>query len=281
MLPISGPMEIYRTALDVFLDEDIGRGDMTSDMIFTDQIMNAVIFVKQPCVLAGLVEAVDIFLLKDLSVFPRSKDGDILKKGTHVLEVEGKARDVLSVERTALNLLSSMSGIATQTRYLVEKVNRNNPKCHVSATRKTTPGYRYYEKKAVVIGGGNPHRFGLFDAILIKDNHLAVAGGLDAVLEKIKDRKVPAEIEVESMQDAEKCAEAGVEIVMLDNFSPAHARDAYQKLKNINPNILVEVSGGITSENIEDYAKHADIISLSSITLSAPAVDFSMEVLGE
>lgn len=274
-------MEMYRTVLDVFLTEDIGQGDMTSDMIFTDHTTRGVIIVKQPCVLAGLVEAVDLFLLKGLSVFPKSKDGEVLKPGTQVMEVEGKATDVLSVERTALNLLSSMSGIATQTRMLVEKVNRKNTKCHVSATRKTTPGYRYYEKKAVVIGGGNPHRFGLFDAILIKDNHLAIAGGLDAVLEKIKDRTVPAEIEVESMQDAEKCAEAGVEIVMLDNFSPAHARDAYQKLKNINPNIVVEVSGGITFENIEAYAEHADIISLSSITMAAPGVDFTMEILEE
>ncbi len=271
-------MEIYRTGLDVFLKEDIADKDVTSQSLFSNEAAKGVVFVKENCILAGLVEAVDLFILRDLSVFPKSNDGDLLKPGTQVLEVEGRVVDLLSVERTALNILSSMSGIATKTRILAEKIKRINPECKVSATRKTTPGYRYYEKKAVVIGGGNPHRFGLFDAILIKDNHIAIAGGLDIVLERIKDRKMPAEIEVENIEDAQKCAEAGIEMVMLDNFDPVSARAAYQKLKNINQNIVVEVSGGITPENIERYAMYADIISSSSITMSAKAVDFSMEI---
>jgi nicotinate-nucleotide pyrophosphorylase (carboxylating) len=272
-------MEIDKTGLDVILKEDIGEKDITSEMLFDKETAKGIIFTKENCVLAGLMEAVDLFLLKALSVFPKSNDGNILKPGTQVLEVEGRAVDILSVERTALNMLSKMSGIATRTRLLTEMVKKINPDCSVSATRKTTPGFRYYEKKAVVIGGGNPHRFGLFDAVLIKDNHIAIAGGLDKVLERIKDKQVPVEIEVESLEDGEKCAKAGVEIVMLDNFKPEEAETAYQKLKNINPNIVVEVSGGITVGNIKQYAKHADIISLSSVTISAPAIDFSMEIM--
>jgi len=133
---------MYRTDLDLFLQEDIGEGDLTSNMLFDKEAAKGIILVKENCVLAGLVEALDLFLLKGLSVFPKKNDGDILDPGTQVMEVEGNASDILSVERTALNILSKMSGIATKTKMLSEVVAKINPACHVSATRKTTPGLR-------------------------------------------------------------------------------------------------------------------------------------------
>ena len=273
-------MTMQKTPIAHFLKEDIGKGDITCDMLFKDQHAEAYIFTKQPCVLAGLVEAIDLFTLKRVSVHPMAEDGQILPKDSTILEMSGRAKDLLCVERTALNVLSRMSGIATQTRWLVEKVHRKNQKCLVAATRKTTPGFRFYEKKAVVIGGGNPHRFGLFDAVLIKDNHIAMSGGLENVLKKVKKRKIPVEIEVEDIAGALRCAEVGIEVIMLDNFKPGDAKEAYEAIKKINPTCVVEISGGITPENIEDYAAFADMISLGYLTHTVRPIDFSMEYRG-
>jgi len=279
ILAISCPMGVYKSDLSGFLKEDIGRGDITSATLFKNEQARAYIFTKQPCILAGLVEAIDLFALKRLAVFPKSEDGAKVAAGTTVLEVGGKAKDMLQVERTALNILSRMSGIATQTGRLTELVRKKNPSCQVAATRKTTPGFRFYEKKAVVIGGGNPHRFGLFDAILVKDNHIAVAGGLDNVLERVKGAKVPVEIEVEDLEGALKCAQAGIDIIMLDNFTPRKAEEAYDAVKKVSPATVVEVSGGITEDTIAEYACSADIISLGSLTHTVRPIDFSMEIL--
>lgn len=273
-------MDIQENYLDMFLTEDIGKGDVTAELVFDGEEAKAYIFVKESCVLAGLVEAVDMFKTRDITVFPKAEDGEVLKPGTTVMELQGKAADMMTIERTALNILAKMSGIASETRLLVEKVMDVNPDCHVAATRKTTPGFRYYEKKAVVIGGGNPHRFGLFDAVMIKDNHLAVLRGLDNTLERIKERSRPVEIEVENLEDALKCANAGVEIIMLDNFTPEDAEAAYKAIKEINEKAVVEVSGGINADKIDKYCRHADIISVGYITQSAKAIDFSMEIVG-
>jgi nicotinate-nucleotide pyrophosphorylase (carboxylating) len=172
-----------------------------------------------------------------------------------------------------------MSGIATLTNKLVEKCKKSNPKVEIAATRKTTPGCRYYEKKAVKIGGGIPHRYGLYDAILIKDNHIKMVGSVEECIKRVKKTGKEIEIEVENIDDAMKAAKSGANIIMLDNFTPEDVKKAYKKIKKINKNIEVEVSGGIKPENITEYAKYAEVISLGMLTHSVKSVDFSLEII--
>ncbi|RLF37771.1 MAG: carboxylating nicotinate-nucleotide diphosphorylase [Thermoplasmata archaeon] len=268
--------------IDIYLSEDLGQeGDITSDSIFGDERGKAVIIAKEDCLLAGLEEAEEVFRRVGARLVKRKKDGEEVKKGEVVAEVEGRVKDILKGERLALNFLCRMSGIASETRKLVEKCKRINPRIEIAATRKTTPGFRKYEKKAVVIGGGVPHRFGLFDAVLIKDNHLKVVGSVEEavkrVREKIKDKII--EVEVENEKDAIKAAEIGVDWIMLDNIPAEKGRKIASKLRKINPNVKIEASGGINEENITDYAEFADRISLGYITHSIKSKDFSLEIV--
>ena len=174
-----------------------------------------------------------------------------------------------------------MSGIATETKKLVDICKSINPKVTIAATRKTTPGFRKYEKKAVVIGGGESHRFGLFDAVMIKDNHIKLIGSVDKAITKIKEKvqnKV-IEIEVENEKDAMTAARLNVDVIMLDNFDPKTAKDIANSIHKINQNILIEISGGVTSNNISKYASFADRISLGYITHSIKSIDFSLEII--
>ena len=194
--------------------------------------------------------------------------------------MSGSARAILAGERLALNIVMRMSGIATLTRSLVDKCRKVNPKVRVAATRKTTPGFRYFEKKAVLIGGGDPHRMGLYDAVLIKNNHIRLAGGVKEALKRAAKGSymMKVEIEVETPEQAFVALENGADIIMLDNFGPEEAKKLSHRLKKARPEVLIEISGGIRPDNIEKYAAAADIVSLGWLTHSVRSVDFSMKV---
>ena len=270
-----------KSKLQEFLREDIGSGDITSELVIPPNTKaKGRILCKEQCVLAGVAEAKAVFEELGANVSRSKEDGPEVRKGDVVLEVEGPARSILAGERLALNFVMRMSGIATLTHNLVARCRRINPKIRVAATRKTTPGFREFEKKAVLLGGGDPHRAGLYDAVLIKDNHIRVAGGVKEALRRAKGgsftKKI--EIEVENEKDARTAAENGADIIMLDNFKPDDAKKLSAELKKINPDVLIEVSGGIRPENVEQYAAGADIISLGWLTHSVKSVDFSMEI---
>ncbi len=268
--------------IDKFLKEDLGKkGDITSDSLFTSEVAKAKIIVKEECIVAGVKEVKKIFEKLNVTAIFFSNDGDLVKKTQVIAELDGKAASILKGERLALNILGRMSGIATETKKLVDTVKKINPNVTIAATRKTTPGFRKYEKKAVIIGGGEPHRMGLYDAVMIKDNHIKIIGSVEIAIkivkQKIKDKII--EIEVETEKDAIKAAELGVDVIMLDNFDPESAKKTAEKIRKINNKILIEISGGITKENIQRYASFADRISLGCITHSVKNIDFSLEIL--
>lgn len=260
-----------------FLREDIGRGDVTSESLFTGERAKGTIFARQPCVLAGLEEAGKVF--KALGLRPRllAKDGSKVKAGTPVLTVEGLAVKILKGERLALNFLMRMSGIATETRRLVDVCERAGARVLVAGTRKTVPGFRRYDKKAIELGGGWPHRMGLFDGVLIKDNHLTLVSIKEAV-KRTRRLGKPIEVEAGSEKDALEAVGAGADIVMLDNMTPKKARAVSRSIRSQYPRVKIEISGGITPDNILDYARSADLISLGHLTHSAKAANFSMDV---
>jgi nicotinate-nucleotide pyrophosphorylase (carboxylating) len=267
---------------DRFLMEDLKeKGDVTSDSIFTDEIAKAYVIAKEDCVIAGLEELKIVFNKTGLQVKLNFKDGDFVTKDSIVAEINGLIRSILKGERLALNFICKMSGIATETKKLVDKCKAINPKITIAATRKTTPGFRKYEKKAVVLGGGEAHRYGLYDAVLIKDNHIKGAGSVKKVIELIKQKVTDKiiEIEVEREQDAYTAARMDVDVIMLDNFKPEKGERIAKKIRNINNKILIEISGGITPKNIINYASFADRISLGYLTHSIKAKNFSLELI--
>jgi nicotinate-nucleotide pyrophosphorylase (carboxylating) len=262
-----------------FLKEDLGHGDITSEALIGDVEAKARIVAKEPCVLAGLEEATATFQHLGVQTESSYKDGQRIDKGAIVLKLSGMAKPILAGERLALNFLMRMSGIATQTSDLVSVCRERNPSVNVAATRKTTPGFRYFEKKAVRLGGGDPHRFRLDDAFLIKDNHLKVVGSAKEAIRRAKathfNKKV--EIEVETEEDALEAAQAGADIIMLDNMPPDVGRGVAKRIREIS-SCMIEVSGRITPQNIADYADYADVISLGWITHSVRSIDFSLEI---
>jgi len=267
-------------ALKDFLKEDLGKGDITTKALIGKERAVAVIFSKQDCVLAGLEEASQIFGLLGLKSSTAFVDGQRIHEGDQVLRIEGPARSILVGERVALNFLMRMSGIATQTRDLVNRCKRINPEVEVAATRKTTPGFRYYEKKSVTLGGGNPHRFRLDSEYLIKDNHLAIVKSISEAIEKAKSkakgRKI--EIEVKTEEEALEAARSGADIIMLDNMPPETGAKVAEKIGEIC-NAKIEASGGITPKNIEEYATYANMISLGWLTHSFRSMDFSLKII--
>jgi nicotinate-nucleotide pyrophosphorylase (carboxylating) len=212
------------------------------------------------------------------------RDGQEVSGGTIVLDVRGPGLGLLKVERTLLNLLSHMSGVATATAELVAVVKKNGSSARIACTRKTLPGLRYFEKRAVELGGGDTHRLRLDDAVLIKDNHLALTGSITAAVRKAKERvsfTKKIEVEATSPGQAVEAAEAGADIVLLDNMTPVQVKKSLDLLetKKLRGRLLVEVSGGITKGNIAGYAiKGVDVISVGSITNSARAIDVSLKL---
>jgi nicotinate-nucleotide pyrophosphorylase (carboxylating) len=267
--------------LEEYLQEDLGFGDITSDTLFSDECAKAIIIAKNDCIVAGVEEIENLFRLFCLEVQAIVKDGDPIKKDDQVMSVSGEVRAILKCERLALNILMRMSGIATATSDLVTKCKKINPNIKIAATRKTTPGFRYYEKRAVLIGGGEPHRFQLSDAVMIKDNHLKIIGSIEKALEKINRIKFNKKIEVEvtTKDQARTAAKLGADIIMLDNMTPNQVKTISSELKKLRPDVILEISGRITPENIESYVPYADVISLGWLTHSAPSKDFSLDVV--
>ena len=267
------------------LREDEGFGDITSNSLIPEnKIFYAKLISKDDGILAGIEIIKEMFMEYGIKILSSKNDGDEISKGDVLLEVEGNARKILLLERTALNLLMRMSGVATVTNRIVTKVNAVNPKIRVAGTRKTAPALQKFDKLAIAIGGGDPHRSALDDMVLIKDNHIAVVGSVKEALELAKcnvsfSKKI--EIEVESVEDAVIACENGADIVMFDNMSPEEAKitlDALEE-KDLRKDVLIEISGGITEENILDYAPlDVDIISLGSITHQASSLNFSLDM---
>ena len=288
------------------LAEDVGSGDVTClATIPTDAVAQARVVAKAPLVCAGLPIGERVFraLDADVAVQLLAKDGAVVSKGSELARIRGHARAILSGERTALNFLAHLSGIATLTHRFVERLAGTNAK--IRDTRKTTPGLRTLEKYAVRMGGGTNHRIGLYDAILLKENHIAVAGGVKPALDKAHayassqmqpqemtayesiaaprgnaaNVSLPIQIEVRDERELREAVEAGAESVLLDNMTPATAAGCVKLARNLRPDVIVEISGGITLENARAYAETgADFLSSGALTHSAPAADLSLLV---
>lgn len=267
------------------LKEDEGFGDVTSNALIPEnKIFYAKLISKDDGILAGIEIIKEMFLEYGIEIISSKNDGDEINMGDVLLELEGNARKILLLERTALNLLMRMSGVATVTNRIVTKVNGVNPKIRVAGTRKTAPALQKYDKLAIAIGGGDPHRYALDDMILIKDNHIAVVGSVKEALHLAKENNSfskKIEIEVESIEDAIIASENGADIIMFDNMSPEQAQNALDALNenDLRSNVLIEISGGITEGNILDYASlDVDIISLGSLTHATPSLNFSLDM---
>lgn len=282
-------MEIKQEDLLTFihraLEEDVRDGDHTSlSTVPEGAIGKARLLVKDTGILAGVALAELIFKTVDprLKTDVLMQDGDPIQPGDIVMYVEGPDRSILTAERLVLNCMQRMSGIATVTRSIVKKLE--GTRCKVLDTRKTTPGIRLLEKWAVKIGGGVNHRFGLFDMILIKDNHADYAGGiknaLTAAQNYVKERglNLPIEIEVRNLEELKEVLQVGgVVRIMLDNFSYDQIREA---MKLINGRFPVEASGGITPENVRDYAETGvDYVSMGYLTHSVKSLDLSLKAM--
>jgi len=269
-----------RKALDNFLAEDIGKGDITSNLLPRKKI-TANIISRQEGMVAGVQYVKYIFISRGCKVKILKKDGSKIKPNQKIMRISGFAHIILSCERTALNLLSRMSGIATQTNHFVNKIRKVNPKVKLYSTRKTAPGLRLFDKDAVEIGGGNRHRMSLDDMIMIKDNHLAVSDSVFELVQKACKKYKTVEVEVEGLNDAILAAKAGATIIMLDNRSTKEISKIINVLKKLHlrDKIKIEASGGIDASNIQSYAKTGvDMISVGKITSSAPGLDLSLEV---
>ena len=263
--------------LSQFLAEDIGKGDITSNLLPKKKITVKIIS-RENAIIAGVSYAKEIFKLKGCSSKILKKDGSKIKPNQTIMIISGNAGNILTCERTALNLLTRMSGIATQTNALVKKIPK---KTKLYATRKTAPGLRYFDKEAVEIGGGKKHRLTLDEMVMIKDNHIAISESLLSLIKKTKKKYKKFEVEVENTSDAILAAKEGATIIMLDNFTPAQIKKTIQTLKNqkLRKTILLEASGGITSKNISKYGQtEVDIISVGSITNSVKGIDMSLEI---
>lgn len=272
-----------RESLERFLQEDIGTGDITSRNIISKntEARAEIICKSSASIVCGLEEASLVFDICGCRAESLTKDGARIGKGKAVMRITGNAADILKAERTALNLIMRMSGIATETRKLAGLAG----KVVILATRKTAPGLRYFDKKAVVTGGGGAHRMRLDDMILIKDNHLAIAGSPRDCIRKARSNAgsaVKIECEAKTTAEAVDAIAAGADIVMLDNFSPSRAAKTIKTLRGLGlgKKFKIEISGGVNEHNIRKYAKCGpDFISLGYITHSPRAVDFSLEII--
>jgi len=265
------------------LSEDVGDGDhSTLSAIEPTALGNAKLLVKENGILAGVEIAIQIFSFYDpnLSVKSYMKDGARIKIGDIAFEVNGSARSILTTERLVLNIMQRMSGIATKTAELVEKVKHTN--VTLLDTRKTTPLFRFFEKEAVKIGGGKNHRFGLYDMIMLKDNHIDYAGGVKMAITKAKkyiienNKQLKIEVEVRNFRELNENLEVGgIDVIMLDNFTPTDIRKA---LELINKTYKVEASGGIDQSNLIEYAETGvDYISIGALTHQIKSLDLSLK----
>jgi nicotinate-nucleotide pyrophosphorylase (carboxylating) len=279
----------HKDAIDRFIDqaleEDIEGGDHSSNACFNEELeREAVLRVKGDCVIAGITLAEKIFHRYDasLNISPSAKDGEKLEQGAQAFRVKGKAKSLLATERLVLNCMQRMSGIATLSRQLSQKIQHTH--CKILDTRKTTPGFRYPEKWAVAIGGGHNHRMGLFDAIMIKDNHIDFCGGLAQALEKTKAYlaqnalKIPVIVEVRNTLEIDQVMRfPWVKRILLDNMSPEVLTE---NIKKINGKFETEASGNITAQHLVCYAETGvDYVSMGALTYAAVPIDLSLKAV--
>jgi nicotinate-nucleotide pyrophosphorylase (carboxylating) len=266
-----------------FIEEDAPYGDVTSAAVIPDITCDAVIRAEQAGIIAGLDEAALLFSHFGVSVKHRIHDGNTVSKNDVLLSLGGDAKTILLIERTALNIIGRMSGIATQTRKIVDLVSAVNPHCRIAATRKTCPGSRILDKKAVAIGGGDPHRMNLSDGLLIKDNHLALVP-LDIAVAAAKKNTLykKIEVEAETPETALLAAQAGADIIMLDNMSPDQITRTIRELKHedLRDRVIIELSGGIDESSLARYAVlDVDVISLGTLTHSVKNLSVNLEII--
>jgi nicotinate-nucleotide pyrophosphorylase (carboxylating) len=282
-------MDDLRTFLNVrqmlahYLQEDVGAGDITSDSIIPAGLeAQAEIACKsRSAIVCGLEEASMVFDICGCNSQVLVKEGSKVEKGMAVMNVSGSARAILKAERTALNIMMRMSGIATETRCIVDLAKGIT----ILATRKTAPGLRYFDKKAVVLGGGGTHRMRLDDMVLIKDNHLNIVSDIEKSVRTARKNvgsSIKVECEARSEEEAIAAVAAEADIVMLDNFTPRQAQETIKKIRRmgLRKNVQIELSGGINQKNIRYYARaKPDFISLGYITHSFKAIDFSLQIM--
>ena len=276
-------MEIPPSVINIIysaLEEDIGQGDVTTNLLIPeDRKSKAYCIAKENFVLAGLPFAREVFMILDHSILFKTlyNDGSKVKKGNIIAEISGKTCVILKGERVSLNILQRLSGIATLTNRYVEKTR--GLKAKIVDTRKTTPCHRFMEKYAVKVGGGYNHRFGLFDGILIKDNHIKTLGSIKKAVREAKKghHLFKIEVEVKNLKELKEAIESGADIIMLDNMS---VRDMKEAVKIAKGRVMLEASGNISLENVREVAETGvDLISVGALTHSAPAVDISLKIV--
>ena len=268
------------------LSEDLaGYGDITSALTVPLGLDGkAVITAREEMVVCGLplAEAVMREVDPEALFTVAVRDGAPVSDGDRLVTIEGQVRSILSAERTMLNFLSHLSGVATQSRRFARAVGGSG--ATVVDTRKTTPGLRFWEKRAVVHGGCQNHRFGLFDMVLIKNNHLTAAGGVQAAMDRVKSAHphfVKIEVEVESEADLREAIACGADVIMLDNQSSESLRGLVELARELDPHVVLEASGGVTLDSVREIAETGvDLISTSAVTMGAPAVDVGLTLLG-
>ncbi|MFD0698928.1 carboxylating nicotinate-nucleotide diphosphorylase [Paenibacillus sp. GCM10027628] len=276
-------MELIRKNIRQWLEEDIGTGDVTTlTTIPLEHESKGIIHVKEDGILCGLPIAKEVFSVVDpaLQFEPKAVEGSSVKKGTVLAVVEGNTRSILLGERLSLNLMQRLSGIATKTHEFVEALE--GLPTRLVDTRKTTPGHRLLEKYAVRVGGGHNHRFGLYDAVMIKDNHIKGSGGITQAVQAAR-KQIPhtmkIEVEVENFDQLQEALTAGADIIMLDNMVPEKMKEAVSIIKNKAPHIVVEGSGSVTLQTIKKMAESGvDVISVGRLTYSVAALDISLDL---
>lgn len=262
------------------LQEDIGNGDLTASLIPSGKVLSATVVSRENAVLCGKRWFVQCFtaLAPDTAIAWFADDGNRVRAGQKLCEIKGEARALLTAERSALNFLQLLSAVATQTQYYVDAVAGTG--AAIVDTRKTLPGLRLAQKYAVMCGGGVNHRVGLYDGILIKENHIVAAGGIRSALEKALEIAPPdvfIQIEVESLQELQEALAAGARMVLLDNFTLAQLTDAVALIRQSSERILLEASGNITLDNVRQVAETGvDRISVGSLTKNIQAIDLSL-----
>jgi nicotinate-nucleotide pyrophosphorylase (carboxylating) len=269
---------IIRKVLQLALEEDIGTGDVTTHSVLTgDEIGKASAVAKGDIVVAGIDVFQEAFLFVDQTIrfIGHFEDGQYVQKGHILAEIAGNLSSILTAERVALNLFQRMCGIATLTRKYVDAVHGTKTK--ILDTRKTAPGLRYIDKYAVRIGGGANHRFALYDGVLIKDNHIAAAGGIPHALDRVRSRlphTLKVEIEVKNLQELEEALNAGADVIMLDNMTIEQMKKG---VEIVNGRVPLEASGNVTLTNVRQIAETGvDFISVGALTHSVPASDISL-----
>lgn len=280
---LNGYNEGLVESIRLWLKEDVGSGDVTTGVtIPAGHESKGIIHAKDAGVIAGMPVAQLVFEVVDplLTFTPLVKDGEMVAKGTVLAEVEGSTHSILTGERLALNLLQRLSGIATRTRTFVDALE--GLPVRLVDTRKTTPGHRMLEKYAVRAGGGANHRFGLYDAVMIKDNHIKGAGGIAQAVSRARaniPHTMTIEVETESLEQVEEALAAGADIIMLDNMAPDMMKEAVRRIKAKAPHVKTEASGNVSLQTVRSIAESGvDVISVGRLTYSFESLDISLDL---